>query len=425
MQATGAADLAGAGLGRLFDGWSLGISPERWLGGLAVAVGSFALLALARRAVAVRLARVAARTGNDVDDLAADLVARTRAYFLAAVALEVAVHWLLAPRITGADAASDPALTARALEIARTAFVIVALLQGGRWASGLLGWAIGRTVRARPAGEPARAMGAAVLRFLGLVLIWSLVVLLALDNVGVDVTALVTGLGVGGIAVALALQNVLGDLFASIAILLDRPFVIGDFVVVGDVSGTVERIGVKTTHLRTVGGERVVMGNSDLVSSRIRNFRPMESRRVTLTFGVSYRARADELARVPGLLADAVRAQPGAKLERSHLSRFGPSSVDYELVYVLPTPDHDRHMDVQQAVHLAVARALEAAGIELAQPREPVRLEVEGGGPRSERVVPRVAPDADDRDHEQRDAETDRDPADDRHAHPPWAPGAR
>jgi len=187
-------------------------------------------------------------------------------------------------------------------------------------------------------------------------------------------TALVASLGIGGIAVALAAQSILGDVFASLAIALDRPVVIGDFIVVGEVMGTVERVGLKTTHLRSLSGELIVLPNNDLLSSRIRNYKRMFERRVLFTFGVTYQTPAESLQRIPGLVRELVERQELARFDRAHLAVFGPSALEFEVVYFVRDPDYNKHMDIQQQILLGLIRALDEAGVEFAYPTQTIHM---------------------------------------------------
>jgi small-conductance mechanosensitive channel len=196
------------------------------------------------------------------------------------------------------------------------------------------------------------------------------ILLLVLDNLGVDVTALVAGLGIGGVAVALALQNVLGDLLASLAIVFDKPFVLGDTITVGDMTGTVESIGMKTTRLRSAGGEQLVLANGELLKSPIRNWTRLAERRVLLTFGVSYQTPAAAVERIPALIQEIVEAQDLTRFERAHFKGFGPSALDFVAVYWILTQDYKAFMDRQQAVNLGLLRAFEGEGIQIAQPAQ-------------------------------------------------------
>lgn len=312
-------------------------------------------LALARRLGARHLRRLSARTDNRLDDALAALAERTHVLVLVAAGAWVGVEvW-----VPGAPVAAW----------VRAAFTLAILAQAGAWAGHLvLLLAERKKAEAVEGGRPGDATAWTALAFVARLAVWSVVLLLALDNVGVDVTALVAGLGVGGLAIGLAVQNVLGDIFASLSIVLDRPFAVGDFLVVDDVAGTVEHVGLKTTRVRALSGEQVVLSNAGLLSSRIRNFQRLERRRVVLGFGVLYETSPDDLAAVPGIVREVVEAQEATVFDRAHLFRFGDSSLDFEVVYALQDPDYNRHMDVQQAVMLGLFRRFAERGIGFAYP---------------------------------------------------------
>jgi len=201
-----------------------------------------------------------------------------------------------------------------------------------------------------------------------------LALLLALDNLGVNITALVAGMGIGGIAVALAAQNILGDLFASISIVLDKPFVINDFIIVGDYMGSVEHIGVKTTRIRSLSGEQIVFSNTDLLNSRVRNFKRMVERRVVFSFGVVYGTPAEKLEAIPGIVRGIIEAIDGTRFDRAHFAKYGDSSLDFEVVYFVVTGDYNVYMDIQQAINLAIYRSFEDEGLGFAFPTQTIFL---------------------------------------------------
>lgn len=204
--------------------------------------------------------------------------------------------------------------------------------------------------------------------------VWSIAALLVLDNLGFDVTALVAGLGIGGIAIALAAQNILGDLFASLAIILDKPFVVGDFIIFGEFQGTVEKIGVKTTRLRSLSGEQLVCSNSDLLSSRLRNYQRMEERRISFSFGVTYETPFAKLERVADMVREIIENTDGTRFDRAHFASYGESSLDFTVVYYVLSPDYRRYMDIQQSINLALFARFEAEQIEFAYPTRTIHL---------------------------------------------------
>ena len=263
-------------------------------------------------------------------------------------------------------------LDPRQMAMAKVALIVMLTVQVLRLVPVVVDWVLLRLSKsAATATESPLAAGTLTgLRWLILLVAYALVLLLALQNSGVDVTSLIAGLGIGGIAVALALQNILGDLFASLTIALDKPFVVGDFIVVGSEMGTVEHVGLKTTRVRSLSGEQLVFGNADLLASRIRNYKRMSERRVGLGFGVVYETQPATLEIINTLVRCAIEIQANVRFDRCHFCRFGASSLDYEAVYYINSPDYNAHMDTQQAVLLAIARAFRNDGITFAFPTQ-------------------------------------------------------
>jgi len=213
-----------------------------------------------------------------------------------------------------------------------------------------------------------------IINFVARMLIWSLLALVALENFGINITALLAGLGVGGVAVALALQNVLGDLFASLSIALDKPFVVGDSLNIDTYTGCVEHIGIKTTRLRSEGGEQIILSNADILKSRVRNFGRMPEQRVLATLRVAYTTSGEKLQAIPKLLESIVRAQPNARFDRCHLKSLGESSLLFELSYFAQQPKLNSLMDLQQLVNFRIIEEFDRAGIEFAYPTQRVVL---------------------------------------------------
>jgi small-conductance mechanosensitive channel len=200
--------------------------------------------------------------------------------------------------------------------------------------------------------------------------IWTLALVFLLDNLGVKISAVVAGLGIGGVAVALAAQAILGDLFSYFVIFLDKPFEVGDFIVVGDKMGAVEMIGIKTTRLRAIGGELLVFSNKDLTDSRVHNFKKMERRRVVFKLGVVYQTTSEKLKTIPQMVKNIIVAQNDATFDRGHFASFGDSSLDFEFVYYVTGADYTKYMDIQQAINLSVFETFEREKIEMAYPTQ-------------------------------------------------------
>jgi small-conductance mechanosensitive channel len=206
------------------------------------------------------------------------------------------------------------------------------------------------------------------------ILIWLIGILFLFDNLGFDITAVITGLGIGGIAIALAAQTILGDLFSYFVIFFDRPFEIGDFVVVDDKRGTVEYIGLKTTRIRSLTGEQLVISNTNLTNSRLHNFKLLERRRIVMNLSVTYGTPSEKLQRIPGMIRQIIEAVPQTTFDRAHFATYGPYSLQFEVVYFIETQDYMVYMDAQQTINLAIYDAFAAEGISFAYPTQQILL---------------------------------------------------
>lgn len=207
------------------------------------------------------------------------------------------------------------------------------------------------------------------------ILIWTLALILFLDNIGVKITSLVTGLGIGGVALAFAAQNMLTDIFCFFTIFFDKPFELGDFIIAGDHMGTVEHIGVKTTRLRALGGEQLVVSNADLTGSRIRNYKTMQKRRVLFTLGVTYDTPSEKLKQIPGLIKQVVEGAENTEFSRAHFASYGAYALNIEVVYYVLTSDYDQYMNINQQVNFGIMEEFERLGVSFAFPTTTVQVE--------------------------------------------------
>jgi small-conductance mechanosensitive channel len=331
-----------------------------WAVFVAIALGVLLALGVVRFWVSRALKKLSVRTATVLDDIAVEVVESTHLWLLVPVALYAAAAVLDLP--------------ARIDRLAGAAAVVAVTLQAALWINRFIhGWLERRIAQLRGGnGETITVLS--MIGFAGQVLIWVMLLLLVLDQLNFNITALVAGLGVGGVAVALAVQSVLGDLFASLSIVLDKPFVVGDFIVVDNLRGTVERVGIKTTRVRSLDGELMVFSNADLLKSRIRNFKRMSDRRVEFTFGVAYQTPLDKLRRMPLWLREIVKAQQRTRFDRAHFKQYGEWALVFEVVYYVLDSDYNLYMDVQQAINLAIYERLEREGVEFAQPTRTVRV---------------------------------------------------
>lgn len=279
--------------------------------------------------------------------------------------------WLLLPLAVYA-AALPLELPPRLDRVVALGAVVALLAQGGMWASCALAAWFERRFRDVRARDPD---GATTLRLIGFAAhgaLWLLVGLLALDQLGFDVTALIAGLGIGGVALALAVQNILGDVFACAAIALDKPFVVGDFIVVDGLRGTVESVGLKTTRVRSLDGELLVFSNADLLKSRVRNFKRMLERRIQFSIGITYDTPAGKLRCIPDWLREVVQAQARTRFDRAHFKGYGDWALEFEVVYYVLEPDYNLYMDVQQSLNLAIYERFGAEGVQFAFPTQTI-----------------------------------------------------
>ena len=344
----------------ILDKTFLGNPLASWALAVGIALSTLVLLWLLRLLIRKRFKKLAKTTSTVVDDLVVEVLESTRPIFLIVVSLWAGSRALqLGPRIQ------------RAVFLVAA---IVVLFQVGIWATtALMKWLA--IVRQEKTGEGEALTWLSGIEWLGKIVIWSIVLLLGLENLGVDITGLAAGLGIGGIAVALAAQNILGDLFAAFSIYIDQPFVLGDYLVVGSYNGTVEKIGMKTTRLKSLTGEELIFSNSDLVGSRIQNYGRLEERRVAFSVGVTYDTPTEKVERLPAIIEEIVTAQEHARFDRSHFKEFGDSSLVVETVYYVLLPAYQYKMDIQQAINLELLRRFEDEGVEFAFPTQTILLE--------------------------------------------------
>ena len=327
---------------------------QTWLIALGVMCVAFLTLILIQKIILRRLSCLAKRTETQIDDLLLAVLSKTNLLFLFFVAVYIGSKFIvLQPNI---------------LKAGNKIFFVVVIIQIAFWVGRGISFVISVNVRNRMADNAASTNTISVLGFISKLLLWSIVLLLVLDNLGVNITSLVAGLGIGGIAIALAAQNILGDLFASLSIVIDKPFVVGDFIVVDQLKGTVEHIGLKTTRLRSLGGEQLIFSNNDLLKSRIQNFKRMVERRILFGFGVTYQTPAEKLPLINNILKEIILKQEKVRFDRVHFKEYGDSSLNYEVVYFVKSQNYNVYMDIQQAINLEMFRRFQEAGIEFAYP---------------------------------------------------------
>ncbi len=342
----------------------LGNTLLNWIIAACVAIVISLVLNGFNRLLIYRIKKHTDKTKTDVDNLIVDLLSKTNYMIVIVFALFVGSLFL--------------DLNKTILTIRRSTVIIAVLIQVALWGNGIISYVINRKLRqytfetAGTAITQIKAVG-----LISKILLWVLILLLIIDNLGFDVTALVAGLGIGGIAVALALQNVLGDLIGSLSIVLDKPFVVGDFVIIDNYMGNIEHIGLKTTRIRSLSGEQLVFSNNDLLSSRIQNYKRMYERRILFTIGVTYNTPAEKLEQIPKWITEIIEKRPKARFDRSHFASYGDFSLNFESVYYVKSADYYDYMDTQQAINLELYKKFEKEGVEFAFPTQTLYLKRE------------------------------------------------
>lgn len=321
-----------------------------WATALGFAAGLYLVLmvlrGLCRRRIKILAERGTVRGAALVQRLLTDL----NGIFILAMSLWLGSRWLV--------------LSESAETTLRIAVLMAVLFQIGLWSVGIVDHLIARRIRREAQEDAGRKTSLNALGVVAKIGVWTLIILVGLDNLpNVNVTSLITGLGIGGIAIGLAVQNILGDLFSSLTIALDKPFVIGDTINVGEFTGTVEHIGLKSTRVRALSGEQLIFANSDLLSSRIRNFKRMEQRRVVFPLKVELDTPTEKLELIPQLLREVIEAQAGAAFDRAHFQSITDSGLQFEVVYMIATADYPTFVALQNAINLEIHRRFKEEGI--------------------------------------------------------------
>jgi small-conductance mechanosensitive channel len=342
----------------------LGNTLQNWLIALCILAAVFTVLKIIQQVVISRLSKLAAATDNQIDDLLVSMIKQTKW-----IVLLIASAYIASYAIT-----LKPSLAA----ILHKAVVLILIFQAGLWAGAAISFWLEQAAAKRKEEDAASAPTIGLLGFVARLIVWVIVLLLMLDNLGVNITGLVAGLGIGGVAVALAVQNILGDLLASLSIVLDKPFIIGDFIVVDSLAGTVEHIGLKTTRIRSLNGGQLIFANNDLLKSRIRNYKRMEERRAVFSFGVVYDTPPEKLMLIKSIIRDIIEREPNARFDRAHFKDYGDSSLNFEVVYFVTKPDMILYMDIQEKINLDLLRRFQKEGIAFAYPTRTVLLQNSG-----------------------------------------------
>ncbi|MGH8215154.1 MAG: mechanosensitive ion channel family protein [Rhodanobacteraceae bacterium] len=364
----------------LFHTTWLGNSTLAWLIATGGALLGYIVAHSAAAIVAAHLRKLAARTHRRGLSIAADVVTATRGWLLLLIAIAIALDFLHFGTTTGSTGATQRWTVADGLHLLTYALVGI---QVAFWVSALVVSWLRRSAN-RDDGQAPNPVMLGVLTWVVQFVIWVTLVLALLAEGGVQISAFVASLGVGGVAVALALQNVLGDLFASISIGLDKPFEVGEFIAFGTDLGTVTKVGVKTTRINSLSGEELAISNSNLLKNLIHNYTRMEQRRVVFGFRVPYGTSREDLQAIVDGARAAITGQDQTRLDRGHFRAFGDSGFEFEFVYYVLDPGYTLYCDIQQRINFEIMAVLEKLGVEFAVPARVLH----GATPGSTAVLP-------------------------------------
>lgn len=331
---------------------------------LATAIGVFLAIFIAlkiiRKHIIGNMLRLSRKTSSKVDDVISGFLSSIKTPIYLLVALFVALQGIEVPESLSliVDITILVVIVSQVITLFEEVFCMVLSAQ------------------LKKSNEAVELPG--IFRMAVRMLLWSIGGLLILSNAGVDITSLVAGLGIGGLAISLALQSVLSDLFASFSLAVDKPFEIGDFIIVGEHKGTVKNIGMKTTRITALEGEEIVISNNELTTARVQNYKKMQRRRIVFTFGCTYDAKADQMAKIADDVSKIIDDHELAEVNRVHFRGFGESDLQFEAVYYMLTSDYIDHMDTQQDINIQMMKYFEESGLEIAYPTQTVYVKKEG-----------------------------------------------
>ena len=332
-------------------------SIQAWLIAGGFTAATYLVLWLLRTVALVRLRDLAQRTSTQLDNMAIDVLGKTGWWFSTYLSLYVGAQYLRLPEDI--------------MALLRNVAVVIVCLQIAVWGHHAIGHWLVQYFRRKHAGDPGMQTMTGALAFLARLILFSALLLMALQNMGFRIDTLLTGLGIGGIAVALSVQSILGDLFASLSIVFDRPFLVGDFIILDNgMMGTVEHVGLKTTRLRSFTGEELVIANNDLLKSRIRNYRQMQDRLVNFTVGVTYQTPHEQLRAIPMIIRAVIEEHPRTRFEWANFAAYGASSLDFDVAYYVKDYEWYSFMQIREEIYLEIFRRLTEEGVSFAYPTQ-------------------------------------------------------
>lgn len=333
--------------------------PNPYLLALGVTLLTYMLIWILRLLLTTKVEKFI-KSSNKWDDIVVYTMEKTTQFFMISASLYAGLKFIPHNKLLN-------------LYLNRVFFIIV-MWQIAIWSHHLLNKWISATITKKTRRNPAAASSISLIQLLARMILFSIIFLFTLSNLGIKITTIIAGLGVGGIAVALALQKILGDLFSSLSIVLDKPFVVGDFIIIDQYMGEVEKIGLKTTRLRSLGGEQIIFSNSDLLATRIRNYKRMRERRIAFSLQLPLNTESDKIKTAVSLIVAIIRTKSRTRFERCHFMKIALNSVDIETVYWVLSDDYDLYMDIQQDILFDIKNAFEAEKITFASPLQTVQV---------------------------------------------------
>lgn len=333
--------------------------PNPYLLAIGVGLFSYFILLGLKMLFSLKVSRFTGKSTNRWDDLVVFTIERTKQFFMVSTSIYLGLGFLKHGR--SFDMYAD------------RIYFVIAMWQVAVWSHSLLEKWISSILNNKMKRNPAVASSISLVQLTARLLLFSIIFLFTLSNLGIKITTIIAGLGVGGIAVALALQKILGDLFSSLSIVLDKPFVVGDFIIVDSYLGEVEKIGLKTTRVRSLSGEQIIFSNSDLLAARIRNYKRMHERRVDMILNLPLNTSLEKVRSAVSIITAIVRTQKMVRFERCHFMGIG-STLQIETIYWVLSDNYDLHMDIQQDILYDIKNAFESERIEFALPLQEIKV---------------------------------------------------
>jgi small-conductance mechanosensitive channel len=322
---------------------------------ILIMIGTFLFLRLFRGVILMRIKKLAARTDNTFDDAFIEIVENISSFFYWGLALYISIQWLIIPGL--------------AVKIIQTILIILVIYEITKISCVFLKYTKEKNE------EEADSTALSGLKLIIRIVLWSIGILVILSNFGINITTLVTGMGIGGVAIAFAAQSILGDLFSSFSIYFDKPFRIGDFIIVGTDSGNVQKIGLKSTRIKTLQGEELIISNKELTTVRVQNFKPLERRRVVLRFGVSYDTSAKTLSQIPALIQEIISAEAFGEPVRVVLVDLLNGNFNFEVIFFVNSSEYEIFAQMQHRIIIGIKEVFEKKSIELSAPAQNVYLQ--------------------------------------------------